>query len=253
MSGSLAIISKPNYFQHRWWLLGTNINFLCHRNDCNVSIKIIDAESSSNNRELDILQHLETDHETQHQGRKYLPRLLDHFYHDGLNGRSLFLVLERLGPNSWFLLHRGLEDGRLDMSHSRELSTQLLLAVDYLHTRGIVHGGKVYLSRDFLLTTLFSWLKLVLDIHVGNVLFRIPDTMQLKSDSRKPNAYNVRRKDGGPLEQGVPRQFVASMTYYREDCQRLTEIQPFEIQLIDFSNSRLLDLVIICAFNTNVS
>ena len=90
------------------------------------------------------MQHLEANSDTQHPGYKYIPRLLDHFYHDGSNGRSLFLVLERLGPSIWFAIHEALTDWRLDLSLSRQVSRQLILAIDYLHDRGIVHGGKLY-------------------------------------------------------------------------------------------------------------
>jgi len=158
------------------------------------------------------MQHLEANSDTQHPGYKYIPRLLDHFYRDGLNGRSLFLVLERLGPNMHFVIYEGLIDWRLDLSLSRQISRQLILAVDYLHDRGIVHG----------------------DIHVGNVLFCISDTLQLESDSIEPNAYEVTKHNGGPIDQGVPTHYVDSMGYSDDVCEKLSEVK-----LVDFSNGGL--------------
>jgi len=156
------------------------------------------------------MQHLEANSDTQHPGYKHIPRLLDHFYHDGLNGRSLFLVLERLGPNIHFVIHEASTDWRLDLSLSRQISRQLILAVDYLHNRGIVHG----------------------DIHVGNILFCISDILQLESDSFEPDAYKVTKYNGGPIDQGVPTHYVDSMWYYQNVCEKLTEVK-----LVDFSSA----------------
>jgi len=95
-----------------------------------------------------------------------------------------------------------------------------------------------YTFKGFCLTTLSS--KQVLDIHAGNILFCIPDTLQLDSDSFKPLAYEVTKYNGGPIDQGVPTHYVESMVYTEEDCEELTEVK-----LVDFSNGRLLKRSII--------
>jgi len=182
-----------------------------NQNNCNVSIKTIAASDSSNNRELNILRCLNSG-DTQHPGYKHIPRLLDFFYYDSLSGRSLFLVMECLGPSICTMIGEILTPypSRFSLSHSRQVSRQLLLAVDYLHTCGIVHR----------------------DINASNILFCIPTTLQLELDSWKLQTYEVSTKYRGPLEQGVPRHFVRPIRYNEEDCDELTEVK-----LVDFSNS----------------
>jgi len=189
------------------------------------------------------MQYLEANSDTQHPGYKHIPRFLDHFYHDGLNGRSLCLVLERLGPTVEFV-GTNATNWRLDLSLSRQISRQLILAVDYLHNRGIVHGGKLYLIKSFPLITLSS--KQVLDIQVNNVLFCISDTLQLESDSFKPIAYKVTKYNGGPIDQGVPTHYVELMRHPQEVCKKLTEVK-----LVEFSNGGLLKRSIIYTFGAD--
>jgi hypothetical protein len=64
---------------------------------------------------------LQRNGDTRHQDRKPLPRLLDHFYRNGLNGRPLFPVLERVGPSLWDVLHEGTANWRLDIHLSRQI------------------------------------------------------------------------------------------------------------------------------------
>jgi len=175
-----------------------------NQNDCNVSIKTI-AASGSSDRQLDILQRLNNG-DTQHPGYKHTSRLLDFFYYDSPSGRSLFLVMECLGPSLYTMIDNELTPDvrRFSLSLSRQVSRQLLLAVDYLQACGIVHG----------------------DINASNVLFCIPTTLQSKSDSWKPQAYEASKKDGEPVD---------SMWYSEEDCDKFTEVK-----LVGFSNSFLI-------------
>lgn len=85
--------------------------------------------------------------------------------------------------------------------------------------------------ESFLLAALTH--KHALDIHAHNVLFCNPAEETLDLDAIEPHTCDVRRKDGGPLDQGVPRQFVDVMEYSKEDCEDL-----FEIKLIDFDQGR---------------
>jgi len=214
-SGGLPTININDRFQDgRYQILnkldqGSYANVWLARdnqNNCNVSIKTIAVSDSSNNRELDILQRLNNG-DTQHPGYKHIPRLLDFFYYDSPSGRSLFLVMEFLGPSLHTMIDNDVR--RFSLSLSRQVSRQLLLAVDYLHTCRIVHG----------------------DINISNILFCIPTKLQSKSDSWKPYAYEV-SKNGGPLEQGVPKHSVDSIWYSEEDCDKFTKVK-----LVNFSNS----------------
>lgn len=106
-----------------------------------MAIKVIRADHSENNQELRILQHLQKG-DTRHPGHKYLPRLLDYFYQSRRGRDNLFLVLELLGPPLQTVIER-LPDHNISLSRSRQISRQLLLAVDCLHSHRIVHGGKL--------------------------------------------------------------------------------------------------------------
>ena len=133
-----------------------------NRADCNVTLKIVVAEKSSEiDRELRILTYLDENRETSHPGYKHVAHLLDSFYHIGPNGRHLCLVFNVLGPSIAYFTNCG-PNYRLDGSLARNVAAQLLLAVDYLHSSGIAHGGElifilnVILVAD-LLEKIFTW------------------------------------------------------------------------------------------------
>ncbi|KAF2241780.1 kinase-like protein [Trematosphaeria pertusa] len=182
-----------------------------HRNKSRVSLKVIRAENSENNLELRILQRIQQG-TTQHPGHKYLPRLLDHFYEGSAERRNLFLVLELLGPNVNDVM-RFRPKQRFNLSSScRRISKQLLLAVDCLHSLGIVHG----------------------DIYLRNILYRLPDNNEL--NLTEVIKGGVSRKDGAPLEEGLPRYLVEPLDLTRQR-KRLEFEKLNHIQLIDFSSS----------------
>ena len=86
--------------------------------------------------------HLKKSSDSSHPGHKHVLHLLDFFYLDGPNGRHLCLVSDVLGPNTSSVAECCKPDYRLDGCLGRDISTQLLLAVDYIHLSGIVHGGE---------------------------------------------------------------------------------------------------------------
>jgi serine/threonine-protein kinase SRPK3 len=106
----------------------------------NVSLKVVVAEKSGElGHELRILEHLkQTD---SHPGRKHVLQLLDSFSVNGPNGRHLCLVFDALGQKVSCVAER-CPDYRLDGCLGRDISAQVLLAVNYLHSSEIVHGGE---------------------------------------------------------------------------------------------------------------
>ena len=97
------------------------------------------AEKSGElDHELCILKHLNHSSDNTHPGNKHIVHLLDHFYIDGPNGRHLCLIFDVLGPTVATLAQRH----RLDGCLGRDISMQVLVAVDYLHSLGIVHGSE---------------------------------------------------------------------------------------------------------------
>lgn len=69
---------------------------------------------------------------------------------------------------------------------------------------------------------------------MGNILFRLPDSERSSCESVLqrfgiPEIGKVARKDGAPLERGLPEYLVAPVEFDRKDYEQLNEIQ-----LIDF-------------------
>jgi hypothetical protein len=75
---------------------------------------------------------------------------------------------------------------------------------------------------------------LLLDIHMGNVLFRLPE-LEVSSPERiiedlgPPQVGKVMRRDGAPLEPGVPEYLVEPAEYSAKSHHHFREVQ-----LIDF-------------------
>ncbi|KAL6806353.1 kinase-like domain-containing protein [Trichoderma sp. SZMC 28013] len=174
-----------------------------------VSIKIVVAQQSHNhNGELQILQTITRAGDPTHPGHKHVSHLLDSFYHEGPNGRHLCIVLELLGPKISSVVNRQ-PNYRLYGRLARRVSSQLLLAVDYIRSCGVAHG----------------------DIHLGNVLFRVSgfDRIPTFNNSR---VGKVSKKDGSLSEKGVP-EYLVEPVEYKFDKNKI----PDEIQLVDFGES----------------
>lgn len=97
--------------------------------------------SSCVSRELQIIQHLEK--HSQASPSSYIVQLLDSFTHEGPNGVHQCLVFELLGPTVDKVLteyHEGHD--QLCPETILRMSTQLLKAVQFIHSAGMGHGGK---------------------------------------------------------------------------------------------------------------
>lgn len=85
--------------------------------------------------------------------------LLDSFEHNGPNGKHLVLVLEVMGPSTVIMENKLRDMSRISSggpmgypkTASKEISRQALLGVDYLHSNGITHGGRLPLDPRSLL------------------------------------------------------------------------------------------------------
>ena len=97
---------------------------------------LIRASAGSN--ELETLQRLHAISPGHH-----LPRLLDHFAHDGPNGIHCYLVLEVLADPVAMFARRMFGRNQLPPAMARwQFSHQLLDILDFLHdTCGFVHTG----------------------------------------------------------------------------------------------------------------
>ncbi|KAF3022998.1 hypothetical protein E8E14_010776 [Neopestalotiopsis sp. 37M] len=178
-----------------------------------VSIKIVVASESKNtNHELEVLQHLQANDPHSHPGRSNVAQLLDSFFHEGPNGRHLCVVLELLGPTLFRVAEQS-QNGRLKADLARRVSGHIVKAVAYLHSCGVAHG----------------------DIHMNNILFRLPPSAMEKilSASESPWIGKVSKKDGSPLDTGVPEYLVEPLAYNT----RTLDFNGVNVQLVDFGSA----------------
>ncbi|CAG8952408.1 hypothetical protein HYFRA_00001155 [Hymenoscyphus fraxineus] len=118
------------------------------------AMKVLSAEcygAGTDIFELEIMQHL-TKKNPEHEGYPYISTLHDSFRHEGLNGSHVCLVMKVMGESlhtfaDWF------EDRRVPRPLVQLYSWQLLAALDYAHSCGVVHT----------------------DIQPGNIMMKIPD------------------------------------------------------------------------------
>ncbi|CAI7640373.1 unnamed protein product [Penicillium discolor] len=155
-----------------------------------VALKVCIA--NSNPKKVDIISTLTRPHYSpvHHPGKTMVPSILDRFTIHGPNGNHTCYVtatarvsLSGTKDGSWIRLFQ------LDVA--RSLAAQLVLAVDYVHAKGIVHG----------------------DIHLGNILLKVPYNFDLLSLDKLYEKYGAPElepvhldgnPDGNPLPPGVP-------------------------------------------------
>ncbi|KAE8356786.1 kinase-like domain-containing protein [Aspergillus coremiiformis] len=108
---------------------------------CYRALKILSAEcygGSSDLFELEVLKRLQ-DFNPKDPGHRYIPTLVDTFEHVGPNGRHVCLVLEPMGET---LASFGTLFSKCQIPAPiiQRFAKQLLLALDYAHRSGVIHG-----------------------------------------------------------------------------------------------------------------
>ena len=176
-----------------------------------VALKISTAESAERTiHESKVLTRL-GQAKSQLPGKAIVQTLLDSFSFSGPNGIHQCLVVDAARINideaKEAAYHR-----LLHLPPSRAIAVQLILGVQFVHSQGIVHGGMSF-------TLLLSW-KLrnlydgYIDLHLGNVLLRLPPSLQhmtieqLYAKIGKPAKEPVVRCNGAPLDPGVPSELI---------------------------------------------
>jgi serine/threonine-protein kinase SRPK3 len=116
------------------------VNQLIHRDGSFKALKILSAESYGGKhdiREREILLHLR-DADTGHPGYRHICTLIDRFEHNGPNGRHVCLVFHVMSDT--LLGYRQMLPGeQLHDATAQRVAVQLLLALDYAHTFGVIH------------------------------------------------------------------------------------------------------------------
>lgn len=80
-------------------------------------------------------------HDPYHAGYSHVMHLLDSFNHSGPYGSRLCLITEVLGENVQQLAIK-FQNNVLPITAVKQMTKQLLLGVDYLHSCGIIHTGQ---------------------------------------------------------------------------------------------------------------
>lgn len=99
--------------------------------------------------ELEILQHLRNA-DINHAGYKYISKLEDSFIHERPNGSHVCLIFKVMGESlstfrNWF------SNGQILTPVAARFTTQLLQALDYAHTCGVIHTGTIIISTSTLI------------------------------------------------------------------------------------------------------
>lgn len=168
-----------------------------------------------------------------HPGSRNLVHMLDQFCVRG----HYFLVLELLGQNVQDYVTWCVVDERLPGKKAKRIAKETLLGLDYLHTQGITHGGKIPLSS----LVPFSCYLLILDLHTRNLAFTIPCLDHLSEEDFCKELGDIRRaefkrRDGGPLEPGLPKYLVGSAFFPKY----LYPLSPStNIKIVDFGQAFL--------------
>lgn len=161
-----------------------------------VAIKV--ALAASDSHESIILHHLggaDLGYEV-HPGKAIIPPLMDEFVLNGPNGRHRCFVTVPAGMS--------IDEAQdascirlFQLPVARAIAAQLIQAVAFLHSRGVVRG----------------------DLHPGNILLRLPEGLdRLSSDQLykkygEPHAEPVVRLDDGLLPKGVPTHGIVAIWF----------------------------------------
>ncbi|KAI3331774.1 kinase domain-containing protein [Xylariaceae sp. AK1471] len=181
-----------------------------------VALKVAIAANSNISRERSIIQELEKSLENRRNVN--VPRLRAAFAHVGPNGVHECLATD---PGMCSLSRsKSASHGvwLFDLAVARKITAQLIRTISFLHSRGIAHG----------------------DLHLGNVLLKLPDLSSMSVDRLyakygEPIKEDVIRLDGASLSAHVPR-YVVIPAWLGKKCEDVT-LADAEILLTDFGES----------------
>ena len=172
-----------------------------------VAIKIQAALVGGGFHEAETLRALGTS--LAHDGQSAIPPVLDQFIICGPNGKHNAIVT----PPAMMSLMDAKEGSYVclfQLPVARAIAAQLARAVAFVHSRGIVHGGKPCPGCSMLIRCPGTNTHIHQDLHTGNVLLCLPSSLdalspeQLYTRYRKPDPQEVKCMTGRPIPKGVP-------------------------------------------------
>lgn len=206
------------------------------KNHTYVALKVSVAKLHGNNREGKVLRTLSSQLRSREPGSEHIMQMLDHFHIQGPNGKHECLVFELVGPSVADVLH-GYFNVRLPGTVAIAGAHQAVSGLEYLHRHGIGHGGVTL--PDNIPIGIYSAKKYFADLHTRNLAFSIPPLHELNEAELvgklgSPQIGSITRKDGQPLEPGIPPYLVEPASYPGEMFFSFS--QP-KFKLIDFGGS----------------
>ena len=108
------------------------------------ALKVLAAEVSKDVSEVAILRRLKQ-RQLNHEGlngQEFLMEFLDDFEVEGPNGTHQCIVTEVLGPSIGADVDEIYDEERYPINIAKKLVAQVMCGVAYLHSCGVVHGGK---------------------------------------------------------------------------------------------------------------
>lgn len=201
------ILGDRHKVVHKLGYGGYSTTWLCQDRHTGEYVAVKVATAYSDPREPEIMSFLNCDCSStaNHPGRAMIPLIQDQFILQGPNGiHACYSTV----PASCSLSDA--KDGSykriFQIETARSLIAQLVLAIDYVHKRGVIHGGKTSEHPKW-----FSvLLTLLTDIHLGNIFIRMPrrmhklTTQELYEKYGAPFVEPVIRLDRRPLMPGIP-------------------------------------------------
>jgi serine/threonine protein kinase len=168
----------------------------------------------------------------------------DDFKVEGPNGTHQCIVTEVLGPSIGADVDEIYDEEWYPIEMAKMLVAQVIRGVAYLRSCGVVHGGKPStLLRLFLLISYFT------DLHIGNILLRIPGIEQIAyQDLQKylgePYKRPLLARDGKPVTSTPhkPKYVVASPEPLEVLQLCLSSPEAVHVKICDFGESFLRDV-----------
>ncbi|KLJ08549.1 hypothetical protein EMPG_16024 [Blastomyces silverae] len=164
-----------------------------------VALKILKADESNNNKELEILLKLSASG-LDHPGKCHVIELLDHFELNGSNGTHLCLVFPAMLSDGEAM---GASRRPRQAAYVRAISKQLLLGLDFIHELGIIHC----------------------DLQPANIMFSVVGTVDDKPRLQPPEFSPVRWLEGMKIDESAPEYLMVTQRHEGElDNADLTKI-----------------------------